>query len=41
MNHLSDGLRGISLIVRLNRDRLLVVAALSAALLAAAYVSHP
>ena len=41
MNHLSDGFRGISLIVRLNGDRLIVVAALCAALLAGAYVSHP
>ena len=41
MNHLSDGLRGMSLIVRLNGDRILVIAALCAALLAGAYVSHP
>lgn len=41
MNHLSDGLRGISLIVRLNGDLLLVISALCLALMAAAYVSHP
>jgi hypothetical protein len=41
MNYLNDGLRGISLIVRLNGDRVMVVAALCIALMAAAYVSHP
>lgn len=41
MNYLSDGLRGISLIMRLNSDRFVVIAALCVALMAAAYVSHP
>lgn len=41
MNHISDGLRGISLIFRLNGDRLLVIGTLCLALASAAYVSHP
>lgn len=41
MNYLSDGFRGISLLVQLNSDRFVVIAALCLALLAAAYVSHP
>ncbi len=41
MNHISDGYRSISLILGLNRDRLLVMATLCVALAVAAYISHP
>jgi hypothetical protein len=41
MNHISDGYRSVSLILGLNRDRLIVIATLCIALAAAAYVSHP
>jgi hypothetical protein len=41
MNHLSDGMRGLSFILWLNRDRLFVVAAVFIALAAATWVAHP
>ena len=41
MNYINDGMRGLSVIVRLNTDRMLSVAVLAAALAAAAYLSHP
>jgi hypothetical protein len=41
MNHISDGMRGLSLILRLNLDRMLFVAALFVALMVATWISHP
>lgn len=41
MNYINDSMRGLSVLVNLNLDRLLVVAALAAALCAGAYISHP
>jgi hypothetical protein len=41
MNHISDGMRGLSFILRLNLDRMLVIAAVFAALAVASYVAHP
>ncbi|GEM_PF-4061021 len=41
MNYINDGMRGLSVILNLNIDRLLIVAVLCAALAAGAYVSHP
>ena len=41
MNHISDGMRGLSFILRLNLDRLLFVAAVCAALALATWVAHP
>jgi hypothetical protein len=41
MNHISDSVRGLSFIVRLNADRLLFVGALLAALAAATWIAHP
>ncbi len=41
MNHISDGVRGLSFIVRLNLDRLFFIAALFAALAVATWVAHP
>jgi hypothetical protein len=41
MNHISDGMRGLSLILRLNLDRLLFVTALFAALMVATWIAHP
>ena len=41
MNHISEGVRGLSFVLRLNLDRMLFVAAVFAALLAATYVAHP
>ena len=41
MNMINESVRGISLIVNLNQDRLIMVAILCAALAAGAYFSHP
>lgn len=41
MNMISDSVRGISLILNLNQDRLIMFAILCAALAAGAYLSHP
>jgi hypothetical protein len=41
MNHISDGVRGLSFILRLNLDRLLFVLAVFAALALATYLAHP
>lgn len=41
MDHINEGLRGLSVIMTLNLDRLLIVGVLCAALAAGAYVSHP
>ncbi len=41
MNYINDSMRGLSVLVNLNMDRLLFVAALVAALCAGAYISHP
>jgi hypothetical protein len=41
MNHLNNSVRGLSLIVKLNLDRIMVVGMLCLALLAATYISHP
>ena len=41
MNHISDGMRGLSLILRLNLDRMLFVAALFVALMVATWIAHP
>jgi hypothetical protein len=41
MNYISEGVRGLSFIVRLNLDRMLFVAALAAALSVATYFGHP
>jgi hypothetical protein len=41
MNHITDGVRGLSFILRLNLDRMLVIAALFAALSVATYIAHP
>jgi hypothetical protein len=41
MNHISESVRGLSFIVRLNADRLLFVGALLAALAVATWIAHP
>jgi hypothetical protein len=41
MNHISNGVRGLSLIVRLNADRFIFVCALLAALGVATWIAHP
>jgi hypothetical protein len=41
MNHISDSVRGLSFILRLNADRLLFICALLAALGAATWIAHP
>ena len=41
MNHIAEGVRGLSFIVKMNLDRLLFVAAVFAALALATYVAHP
>jgi hypothetical protein len=41
MNHISDGMRGLSLILRLNLDRMLFVGALFLALMIATWFAHP
>jgi hypothetical protein len=41
MNHISDSVRGLSFIVRLNADRLVFVCALFAALAVATWIAHP
>ena len=41
MNQISDGMRGLSVILRLNLDRLIFVVALGIALAIATYVAHP
>lgn len=41
MNYINDGVRGLSVIVKLNVDRLLFVSVLAAALAVATYLSHP
>jgi hypothetical protein len=41
MNHITEGMRGLSFILRLNLDRLLFMAAVFAALAAATYIAHP
>lgn len=41
MNYISQGVRGLSFVVRLNTDRLLFVSALFAALALATYFVHP
>jgi hypothetical protein len=41
MNHITDSVRGLSFIVRLNLDRLLFVAAVFAALALATWFAQP
>jgi hypothetical protein len=41
MNHISDSVRGLSFIVRLNADRLVFISALFAALAVATWIAHP
>jgi hypothetical protein len=41
MNYISESVRGLSFIVRLNLDRLFMVAAVAAALAVATYIAHP
>ena len=41
MNYIQDGYRGLSLLVRLNYDRLLFLGILCAALALSAYLTHP
>ena len=41
MNHINDGMRGLSVLMTLNLDRVLITVALCAALAAGAYFSHP
>jgi hypothetical protein len=41
MNHISDSVRGLSFIVRLNADRLIFIFALVAALAVATWIAHP
>lgn len=41
MNYISDGMRGLSFILRLNLDRIFFISALVFALMIATWVSHP
>lgn len=41
MNHISESVRGLSFIVRLNADRLIFIGALLAALAVATWIAHP
>jgi hypothetical protein len=41
MDYIAESVRGLSFIVRLNLDRLLIVAAVAAALAAGTYIAHP
>ena len=41
MNHISESVRGLSFIVRMNLDRMLFIAAVFAALAIATWVAHP
>lgn len=41
MNQLSDSMRGLSFIVRLNADRMVFIGALAAALALATWMAHP
>lgn len=41
MTEIADGVRGVSLLVRLNADRLLFALALLVGLMLGTYISHP